>query len=68
MNATAPLWRVQRHMCWLGWQGDAATGFSHKRDAAGNTIALAHGDVWRRDYESAQAAEDRMLERERKTP
>lgn len=68
MMAVAPLWCVQRHMRFLGWQGEEATGFSHKTDASGNTIARAHGEEWRRDYAAAQAAEDKMLARERKAP
>lgn len=67
MSAVAPLWRVQRHMRFLGWQGDEATGFSHKRDAEGKTVALAHGEEWQRDYEAAQEAENRMLKRERRS-
>ncbi|MFT9070892.1 MAG: hypothetical protein ABF446_11425 [Acetobacter orientalis] len=55
-------------MRFLGWQGEETTGFSHKTDASGNTIARAHDDEWERDYEAAQAAEDRMLAYERKAP
>lgn len=68
MKTIAPLWRVQRHMRFLGWKGEENTGFSHKTDALGNTVARAHGEEWQRDYVAAQAAEDRMLARERKAP
>ena len=50
-----PLRDIQRHMAFIGWQGEPATGFQWKRDADGREIARAHDATWHADVAEAEA-------------
>ena len=62
-----PLRLIQRQMAFMGWQGEARTGFAWKRDADGRQIARAHDQTWRDDYAEAEAFERRAINRERRS-
>lgn len=51
---------VQSDMAFMGWKGDPASGFSHKVDVDGHTIARAHDDTWRADVAEAEARAERL--------
>lgn len=51
---------IQRYMAFIGWKGDAPTGFSHKEDVNGNIIARAHDATWIADVEEATAHVERI--------
>lgn len=48
-----PLREVQRWMAFMGWHGDAATGFDCKRDVSGAVIARCPDATWHVDVEEA---------------
>jgi hypothetical protein len=57
---------IQRQMAFMGWQGEASTGFAWKRDSDGRQIARAHDQTWLDDYAEAESFERRMIDRERR--
>ncbi len=57
---TDTLSEIQRDMAFMGWKGEAATGFSHKEDVHGNLVARKHDATWIADMEEASARVERL--------
>lgn len=55
---------IKRDMAFMGWKGPPDTGFTHKEDVDGKTIALAHDDTWQTDYRESEARCLRQIQRE----
>lgn len=57
---TDTLQAIMQDMAFMGWKGDPATGFSHKEDVNGKTIARHHDATWIADVEEASARVERL--------
>jgi hypothetical protein len=51
---------IQRDMAFMGWKGDPATGFTHKEDVNGNTIARRGDNAWVADVEESTERVERQ--------
>lgn len=54
---------IQRDMAFMGWKGEAATGFHHKEDVHGNIVAWPHDLTWWADFREADERAERLERR-----